>query len=180
MARALEQLGPAPPGAIGVELAGGLGRHALELARQGYRAHLVDIAPEALVRAEAAAAQANLQIETQALDLDEPWSPLDALEGRVAVVVVTWFLLTEPMWDRLVRLLEPGGHVVLVHPTLVNLSRHPKPSRRFLVEPGAHPAVARSRGLAVVRSEEGWDESDRHTARLVARKAPARPGGRPW
>lgn len=163
---AVRALGPGD-GRRALDLAGGLGRHALLLAERGFSTVLADIAPEGLERAEAAARARGLEIGTVALDLDRAWAPLDA-SAPFEVVVVAWFRLTEPMWAELCSRLSLGGRLVLVHPTRTNLERHPRPSARWLAEPGAVAAEAARAGLVLVRAEEGWDQRGHHTARILA------------
>lgn len=156
-----------PPGARVLDVAGGLGRHALPAARAGAAVTLVDVSPAGLARATAAAAAEGLALTPVAADLDAP----EALpEGPFDLVVVTWFLLPEAAWAALPRRLAPGGRLVYVQPTLQNQARHAHPSARFCVAPGALSARAVSAGLTVLRAEEGWDALDHHTARLEARR----------
>ncbi len=64
--------------------------------------------------------------------------------------------------------LAPGGLLVAAHATRTNLERHPRPGPDHVLEEGELPRLVR--GLELVRSEEGWLESGRHEARVVARK----------
>lgn len=150
----------------GLDIAGGLGRHALAMAAHGLRATLLDVSPTGLARAAAAAAQAGLHLETVAADLDADPLP----EGPFDVVVVSWFLLTEAQWPQVSAALAPRGRLVYVQPTHTNQERHRHPSPRFLVAPGDLRAAALAHGLEVLEDEEGWDARDHHTARLIARK----------
>lgn len=164
----LEVLEVLKPDQTMLELAGGLGRHALAFAKAGHRAYLSDIAPEALLRAERAAASAGLALKTLAFDLDEPWERLRTWCGPVDVVVLGWFLLTPPMWAELPSLLRAGGRLVVVHPTRANLERHPRPSARFLLEAEALRMWATQAGFRMLRYEEGWDARGHFTARMEA------------
>ncbi len=52
--------------------------------------------------------------------------------------------------------------------TTTNLERNPRPSRRFLVQPGE--TVSTLTGLTILEADEGWTAEDRHEARVVARR----------
>lgn len=156
-------------GAVALDVAGGLGRHALAMAARGAQATLLDVSPAGLARAEAEAARRGLSLSTLARDLDEAALP----EGPFDLIVVSWFLLPEAVWDQAAAALAEGGRLVYVQPTTTNQERHRHPSPRFLVESGALRAAAEARGLEIVRYEEGWDAADHHTARLVARRSSA-------
>ena len=67
--------------------------------------------------------------------------------------------------------LNPGGLLLFSQPTLVNLERHERPSRQFLMEPGEAAAIAAELdGIEVIEVSEGWRASGRHEARLIARR----------
>lgn len=101
--------------------------------------------------------------------------------GPFQVILATW-LPIEPcrssrdtldkgsgMWPALATRLGPGGHLVVVHPTLRNLERRACPGERYLLIPGTLDELAMEAGLWVERFEEGWDAFGLHTARLHAR-----------
>jgi SAM-dependent methyltransferase len=153
-----------PPPGRALDVAGGAGRNAVWLARRGWRVTLVDISAEGLALAKAAAG--TLPLEVVCADLER--EPLPA--GPFDLIVSTYYLRRELFADFADRL-SPGGLLVYVQPTRSNLQRHPHPSAAFLLEDGELPALAQ--GLTVVRCDEGWfrdGESERHEARLVARK----------
>ena len=69
----LDQL---PATGCAMDLAGGSGRHALVLARQGLEVTLTDVAPAGLAIARDAAAAAGLSLHTEIIDLDsDPLPP---------------------------------------------------------------------------------------------------------
>jgi tellurite methyltransferase len=146
-----------------LDVAGGAGRHAIWLARRGLEVTLVDVSPEALRLARAAAG--DLPITTLELDLDVAPLPAGPFE-----LILCFHFLDRRVYGELPARLAPGGLLVAVHPTRLNLERHPSPAAPYLVEPGELPALLP--GLEIVRSEEGWLEESRHEARLVARRAP--------
>ncbi len=69
------------------------------------------------------------------------------------------------------------GLLAVAHATRSNLARHPRPGPDRVLEDGELPGLVR--GLDVLRYEEGWLESGRHEARLVARR-PARERSAAW
>ncbi len=149
-----------------LDLAGGAGRHALWLARRGLDVTLADVSDVALARASERARAEGLPLRTVALDLDAAPPPA----GPWDLLVVTYFL-HRPLLASLPALLAPGGLLVVAHATRTNLERHPRPGPDHVLEDGELPGLVR--GLELLRSEEGWLESGRHEARLVARRPAA-------
>jgi tellurite methyltransferase len=153
-----------------LDVAGGTGRHALWLLAHGLDVTLVDIAEAALQRARALAASTlppAPALTTVTLDLERESIPA----GPFALVLCTYFLQRSLFAD-LTRVLEPGGALVVVHPTRSNLQRHPHPSARFLLDDGELPTLVGP--LTIVRYQEGWfpDQGGQpiHEARLLARR----------
>jgi len=144
-----------------LEVAGGLGREALWLARRGLDVTLTDVSDVALERAGEAAREAGLALRLQRLDVEtEPLPP-----GPFALVLCLNFLW-RPLFAAVPQVLAPGGLFVFAQPTRSNLQRHPHPSARFLLEDGELPRLLQ--GLELVSYTEGWTEEGRHEARLVA------------
>jgi len=147
-----------------LDLAGGAGRHALWLARRGLAVTLADVSDVALAQAEVAARAEGLALTAVRVDLlasPPPAGPWD--------LVLCMYFLHRPLFALLPGLLAPGGILVFSHATRKNLERHPRPGPDYLLDDGELPSLVR--GLEVLRLEEGWTESDRHEARLVARRA---------
>lgn len=147
-----------------LDVAGGTGRHALWLARRGLETTLADISEVALEKAAAAARAEGLTLRTVQIDLQA--SPLPP--GQWDVIVCAYFL-HRPLFAEFPSALAPGGWLVVTHATRSNLEKHARPGPEYLLEDGELPALVR--GLDVIRSEEGWLDSGRHEARLVARRA---------
>jgi len=168
----LEQLDDllAPQGrALGA--AGGAGRNALWLARRGLEVTLADVSDVALGQAAAAASAEGLRLATVQIDLEA--SPFPS--GPWDLVTCTYFL-HRPLLAGVAAALAPGGLLVYAHATRKNLERHPRPGPDHLLDEGELRGLVP--GLEVLRYQEGWAESGRHEARLVAlRVAPGR--GRP-
>ncbi|WP_242344290.1 class I SAM-dependent methyltransferase [Anaeromyxobacter terrae] len=146
-----------------LDVAGGSGRNALWLARRGLDVTLADVSEVALERAAREARARGLAIETLRIDLEA--SPLPA--GPWDLVLCTYFL-HRPLLAAVAAELATGGLLVVAHATRTNLERHPRPGPAHLLDDGELPTLVR--GLEIVRYEEGWLESGRHEARLVARR----------
>lgn len=146
-----------------LDVAGGGGRHALWLARRGLEVTLADVSDVALDRAARRARAEGLSLATVRVDLEV--DPLPA--GPWDLVLCTYFL-HRPLLAALPGALAPGGLLVVAHATRTNLERHRRPGPDHLLEDGELPALVR--GLEVLSSEEGWLESGRHEARVVARR----------
>ena len=146
-----------------LDVAGGSGRHALWLARRGFDVTIADVSDVALERAVAAARLAGLSLRPVQVDLET--SPLP--DGPWDLILCTYFI-HRPLFTAFAAALAPGGWLVVAHATRSNLQRHSRPGPDHVLEDGELPALVR--GLEVIRSEEGWLESGRHEARIVARK----------
>jgi len=146
-----------------LDLAGGAGRHALWLAQRGLAVTLADVSDVALEHARAAARAEGLPLATLQVDLLRAAPPA----GPWDLVVCTSFL-HRPLFALFPGLLAEGGLLAFAHATRTNLSRHPRPGPDHLLDDGELAALVR--GLEPLRITEGWTESGRHEARLVARK----------
>ena len=153
-----------PEGGSVLDVAGGTGRHALWFARRGFDVTLVDISPTALAVARSHARARGVGLRTRVLDLDrDPLPP-----GPFRLIVCTFFLPSDAQWTALVDRLAARGGLLVVLPTMTNLDRHPRPGPRYLFRTGAGPALFGRLGMAVVRSEIGWDRRGRHLFRAFA------------
>jgi len=146
-----------------LDLAGGAGRNAIWLAAHGWTVTLVDVSPTALDLASIAAAEAGVELETQAVDLDDA-APVG---GPWDLVVIAHYLNRE-LLERVATMVRPGGHLVVTHPTIHNLERNERPPKDHLLQPGELPGLLA--GLHVVAQFEGWTPEDRHEAQIVARR----------
>lgn len=152
-----------------LDAAGGSGRNALWLARRGLDVTLADVSDVALERAAQRALAEGLPLRAVRIDLEA--APLPA--GPWDLVVCLYFL-HRPIFSAFEAALAPGGLLVVAHATRSNLSRHPRPGPRHVLEDGELPSLMG--GLEILRTDEGWLESGRHEARIVARKRGAPPG----
>lgn len=147
-----------------LDVATGAGRHAVLLARRGWRVVAVDRSATGLALAGARAAAAGVAIETRQVDLTT-WRPPAA---SVDLVVATLFL-ERSLLPALAAALRPGGH--LVHETFAtdHLSIPGARPRRpeFLLEPGE---LARTLPDLEVVVDEIAADPDRVTNRFFARR----------
>ncbi|MFP2895569.1 class I SAM-dependent methyltransferase [Corallococcus sp. 4LFB] len=146
-----------------LDLAGGPGHDACWLARRGLDVTLVDISDVALAQAESLARDAGVSLTRLDLDLEAgalPPGPFD--------LVVCLNYLWRPLFAAVPRLLAPGGLFVFAQPTRSNLQRHPHPSARFLLDDGELPTLLQ--GLQSLSFTEGWTDTGRHEARMLARR----------
>jgi len=144
-----------------LDLAGGCGADAVWLAEQGLDVTLADVSDVALERAALLAESRDVSLQTVRADLGEspPAGPWD--------LVTCSNFLDRTVWRALH--MAPGGVFVWIHPTVANLERHPKPSARFLLQPGEGLAIVGAlRDVAIVEHREGWVQ-DRHLSVVVAR-----------
>lgn len=156
-----------------LDLAGGQGHDARWLARRGLDVTLVDVSDVALEQAEALAREAGVSLKVRQLDLEtEPLPP-----GPFDLIVCLNYLW-RPLFAALPTVLATGGLFVFAQPTRSNLQRHPHPSARFLLEDGELPTLLQ--GLQSLSLTEGWTETGRHEARLLARLSPDAGTGSRW
>lgn len=150
-----------------LDVAGGDGAQALWLAARGLDVTICDVSGVALERAERAATTAQVGVTTCCLDLET--TPLP--DGPWAAVVCSNYLQPS-LWVAVAEALAPGGAAIWLHPTVENLTRHTKPSRRFLLERGQARQTFEAAGLGIDFSAEDW-VAGRHLARVVGRKSGA-------
>jgi SAM-dependent methyltransferase len=149
-----------PPGALALDLACGAGRHAVWLARRGFRVTALDFSAEAL----ALAGGHGVEVTCRQLDLESP----DLDVGRDAYdLICGFFFLHRPLFPRLREALRPAGLIVYKTYTTDQL-RYPEGPRNpaHLLEP--NELLQLVAGFRVLRYEEIWE--GRGTAALVARK----------
>ena len=116
---ALGRLANLTPGTA-LDLAAGSGRHALELARRGWRTSAWDVSPVGLARLTESAAAAHLAIETREVDLTAAQLP----KGSFDLAVVVDFL-DRGLLARLCELVPIGGHLIACTYTVDRRGEHP-------------------------------------------------------
>lgn len=156
-----------PAGPV-LDVAAGPGRNAVWLATRGHAVTAMDVSDVAIDLAQRRALSRGVPLITVVADLHT--APFPA--GPWALVLVSHYL-QRTLWAAAAATLVPGGALVVVHPTVENLARHEKPSRRFLLSSAEARTLAEDAGLRIESYVEGWvgDGDDaRHLARLVARR----------
>jgi SAM-dependent methyltransferase len=147
-----------------LDVACGRGRHALWLARHGWRVHAIDRDAAALAAIDAQANASRLPLTTECCDL-EVASPDLGIDRYGAIIVFNY--LHRPLFPLLIRALRPDG--VLIYETFTIGQRergHPK-NPSFLLEEGE--LARRLSPLVILRSREG-DFDGKLLASVAARK----------
>ena len=157
----IQPLFPQPGTAL--DLAGGLGRHAIWLAERGWRVKLVDISEVGIARARELAGNCVGQINYEVADLTA-WTAA----GFTYDLVLVFFYLQRDLFPELVNALRPGGLLIYktythVHPKFGKGPTHPMHLLDYNELLRAFP------GLRVLHYEETI--RDRGVAELVAQKA---------
>lgn len=160
------------PARTALDVATGLGRNALLLARAGYRVDAVDISPTALREAARRARREGLRgIRWIAADLDR-WRPPRAHYD----VVVNAFFLNRRLFPALRAAVRPGGVIVFeTHLARDNDPGNSPPGRRFRLRPGELRRALRGWDMLYVK--DGLGRTGRRVlalGRIVARR-PATP-----
>lgn len=145
-----------------LDLAAGAGRVAVWMARRGLSVTAVDISPVGLALAREAARDEGVRIATIVRDLEEEPLP----DGPFALIACFHYRQRD-LFPAIVERLAPGGVVLAELPTVRNLERHERPSRRWLSEP--NELLRHFADLTVLYYREGW-LGGTHRARLVARR----------
>lgn len=145
-----------------LDVAAGAGRIAVWLARRGLAVTAVDISPVGLALARETARDEGVRIETVVSDLEREELPKGPFQ-----IAACFHYRQRDLFPEIRGRLAEGGFVIAELPTLRNLERNAKPSRRWLSEP--NELLRDLGGLEVVYYREGW-LGGMHRARLVARK----------
>jgi trans-aconitate methyltransferase len=155
----LERFLPARGRAI--DLAGGAGRHAIWLAQRGLDVTLADVSDEALRIASQRATSSGVSLRMLRVDLESdpfPQGPWD--------LILSCLYLQRTLFAELTLQLSPQGTLIVIQPTTVNLERHEKPPREYLLEPNEIPQLVPD--LEILLHREAWSSDGRHDAVLVA------------
>jgi SAM-dependent methyltransferase len=108
-----EFLADTPPGSA-LDVAGGIGRHALWLAQQRWKVKLVDVSEVGIRLAQQnflklkRSQSRNMQVETQVLDL----SSTPDLGNKHYDLVLVFFYLQRSLFPALISALKPGGLLI--------------------------------------------------------------------
>ena len=156
-----------PNGGTALDLAGGTGRHAIWLAKQGWEVTLIDISETGVEQAQQNAGPLSSRIHFVVDDLTR----IEAWQTRFEAgfeVVMTFFYLERKIFPQIVRAIRPGGLLIYKTPTSAQAkldggSRGPK-NPAYLLEPGELLQLAN--GLRVLHYRE--QAGNLATAELVA------------
>ena len=151
-----------PNGGTALDLAGGVGRHALYLAERGWQVTLIDIAGEAIERARAEAERRGLNIQMQQADLTEWRLPESWFD-----LVLNFVFLERALFPQIEAALKPGGLLVFKTYLREQLKFGGGPTHPMhLLEP--NELLRAFSSMRVLHYRE--TVKDRATAELVARK----------
>ncbi len=152
-----------PDAGHALDLAGGAGRHAIWLARQGWEVMLIDIAKAGIEQARQNAGLLAAHVRCVEGDL----SCFKALLNFDLVMV--FFYLERGVFSEIVKAVRPGG--LLIYKTLtraqLELPSGPK-DPAYLLEEGELARLAEAEGLQVLHFRE--QIAEKATAELVATK----------
>lgn len=161
---------PALPRGLALDVATGLGRHAILLAKAGFRVDAVDISPTGLAEAARRARRAGVRVRWIEADLDTYTLP----RGRYDVVVNTFFL-KRSLFSALRAALRPGGVMLFETHLAGGEPDGPKGAAHRL----RHGELRRQlEGWEILEHEEGalWEDGrSRLLGRIVARRPVTRP-----
>jgi SAM-dependent methyltransferase len=117
-----------------LDLACGVGRHALHFAARGHRVSAWDVSPVALRILSERAAQRSLEVATREIDL-----MTELPEGDFDLVVCVDFL-SRTLFDNLHACIRPGGDAIVTTFTVDHPEPHPSP--RFRLKMGELTTLA--------------------------------------
>jgi tellurite methyltransferase len=155
-----------PNGGGALDVAGGAGRHAIWLARQGWQVTIIDISEAGIARAQQNAGPIASHIHFVVDDLTR----FEAAQMQLADafdVVMVFFYLERRIFAEILKALRPGG--LLIYKTYTsaqaNLLNGPE-NPDYLLQPGELPQLAS--GLQILQYSEKVSETA--VAELVAKK----------
>jgi len=152
-----------PPHGRVLDVACGRGRHALYLARMGYRVHAVDREEDAVADLRAAADLERVPLTCEVLDLET--DPPPSLGIGLFDAVLVFRFLHRPLFPSLIEAVAPGGRLIYETFTVAQALRGRPTNPRFLLKPGELVALAAP--LAIVDAREG-DIEGQSIASIVA------------
>lgn len=154
-----------PTRGLALDVACGRGRHALWLARAGFRVRALDRDVAALEVVRAEAARLGLAIECEAIDLETDPPPDLGATPYDAIVVFNY--LHRPLMPVLRHALAVGGRLVYETFTVDQAARGRPSNPHFLLGPGELRSLVAP--LRVLRYREG-DVDGRCVASVVAER----------
>jgi tellurite methyltransferase len=157
------------PAGSALDVAGGVGRHAIWLAQRGWRTRLIDISDVGIGLAEKNASRALGPVAKEFLITSEV-ADLDSIQdfGREQYdLVLVFFFLQRELFPALAAALKPGGHLIYKTYTTEQKNFAGGPSHpMFLLEP--NELLHAFSSLRILHYHETVQEKG--VAELVARK----------
>lgn len=154
-----------PPGAA-LDIACGMGRHAIYLAQHGFKVTALDYSPVALELLRTEAQRRQLRIDILQTDLEhEPQLPTRSFD-----LAINLFYLYRPLLHRVMTLIRPGGFFVLRTFSQVGTEQYGTVRKEISLEPGE--LLQLFAGWDILLHEEGLEPSKKGgtLAGMVARK----------
>jgi 2-polyprenyl-3-methyl-5-hydroxy-6-metoxy-1,4-benzoquinol methylase len=145
-----------------LDLAGGMGRHAIWLARQGWNTTLLDISPVALDAARKWSSREHLWLEFVEADLDDYRLPEDAFD-----LITVFNFLQRSLFLSLQQCLCPGGVIIYKTRMQSTTDEDAPDTLDYLLRPGELPRIFSGFGILDYRTGIGQRGP---IAALVARK----------
>lgn len=171
----LPRLGLGPERRRALDLACGLGRNSLYLAREGWTVRAVDVSPVALERLEAKARKDGLNMDCAAWDLEA--APADAggiiPDGPVDLALIFRYA-NLPLVRAMDRLLAPGGVLIAEMHRKTDREVAGPSSSRFRVT--ADELLDAAGSLELLHAEDGHFSDPDGRMVAVARVVARRPG----
>jgi tellurite methyltransferase len=159
-----------PHGGSALDLAGGAGRHAIWLAKQGWKVTLIDISETGVEQAQRNAGPLAPHIHFVVDDLTRFQASQTGLKTGFDLVMA-FFYLDRKIFPEIVRAVRPGGLLIYKTHTLAQAELPDGPKNpAHLLEPGELLQLAS--GLRVLHYQERV--AKKATAELVARKETAK------
>ena len=161
---------------LAVDIACGEGRHALYLARHGWRVEAMDISDVALGNLAALARAEGLDVACLVRDFEPepPASPPPFEEGRYDLAVVMRYT-NLPLLGQLARALRPGGYLIAEAYLKADAPDGGPRNPAYRVSPGEFEAAV-ARDLEIVASREGMATGRSGLPAAVVQVVARRPG----
>lgn len=154
------------PSGKALDIACGMGRHALFLAERGFAVTAVDYSPVALKVLDEEAGRRRLSVEIKQMDLEDkpvlPSGPFD--------LAINLFFLHRPLLAQVMTLIRPGGYVILRTFSQVGVEQYGPVNKEISLEPGELLQIFAD--WEILLYEEGLEPSKKGgtLAGIVARK----------
>ena len=149
-----------------LDVACGSGRNAIYLAEQHFEVTAVDLSPQALEILAHEAADRGLAIKTLLVDLEsEPHLPVGPFD-----LIIDFFYLYRPLLPKLIRILRPGGLMVIRTFSSAGEFAEGNLNQNFVLQPGELLDIFS--GWEILLHEEGLEPSSKGggLAGIVVRK----------